>query len=90
MKNTTSEKIRVKFFAVFDNGLPAGEKYGTSATGGNRWIGRRVPLVNEYVTAWQRGEPVKFYEWDCAFYIEPHLFRVVKEVETVTVTEENL
>ena len=80
----------IAFYAVFDSGLPAGSRYGSMNDGSNRWVGRRIALTPENVAGWKAGEDLKFYDYNDYMLVESSLFRVVEEVKTVTITENNL
>ena len=81
---------KIKFFAIFDNGLPAGKRYGMDRNGGNRWVGRKVQITDVDVSTWREGKDVLFFDYDCLCHIDSSLFRVVSEETVTTIYERNL
>lgn len=81
-------KSNKKFYAIFDNGLPACDRYGRTSDGGNRWVGRREKISQNDATKWLRGEDVKFIDHEYMLPVEASVYRVI--VEETVVQEYNL
>ena len=84
-------KSNKRFYAIFDNGLPACDRYGREKDGGNRWVGHRTMISRDHAAKWLRGEDVKFDIWHsygAHEFVKADLYRVI--VEETVVQEYNL
>lgn len=66
------------FYAIFDSPLPGCV------------FGKKALIQRDDVERWRRGENVRFFNYDRHVAIEASKFRVIEEIENITLTENEL